>query len=150
MSALDAQSQLPEGWIQVPVAIPREMLPELHAWLGWQLRTCRPVRPWTSAQAMRLLRELSPAALALVQAVVDGGGYVGADALGRSSFRGITGPITKSVGRLIAQGVLPPDTQSPVCTVLADRVSQRASGFSMDERWLPVFSACLAEVQADG
>lgn len=77
-------------------------------------------RTWTVRDARTLFADLAEPQRRLVQALVDADGAVAAAHLpdllgpGRTSLRGLTGPITKALQRLEQQGVLPAGLPRPV------------------------------------
>lgn len=62
-----------------------------------------------------------------------------------NQIRGITGPITKAVKRLVARGVLRPGLQSPVRPVYDpnNRAFQRVRAFKMDSGDVASFNAAV-------
>lgn len=106
---------------------------------------------WTVERARALLARLAPRQHTTIELVVDNGGYVSSDRLrraladSREQLRGLTGPISKHVNRLSANGVLPAGTAPPTTTDYdtENPSFQRARGIQMNERLVPVFRAAL-------
>jgi hypothetical protein len=107
---------------------------------------------WTIDYAEALLRDLASAALGLLNAVVAGGGRIDADDLrgsdGGRSLRGLTGPITKAMERLVRAGRLPVGLPIPVSAEYdpAVRAWQRTKDFVMPSELVPTFEAAFARI----
>ncbi len=113
---------------------------------------------WTPVAAAMLLAELAPPQVALLARLTHDGGRSTADtvraALGRapgSTLRGLTGPVTRAVGRLIRRGVLGPDMTSPVRATYDGSV--KATHFVLEPAALGPLVQALADhrdLESDG
>lgn len=78
----------------------------------------RPVSSWTPGYASRLYAELAEPQRRVLHALVEGGGTLAAAdlhrLLDRGTFRGLTGPVTKTLDRLTRSGALPPGLPRPL------------------------------------
>jgi len=102
---------------------------------------------YTVERAKTLLARLAPKQHAALKLLVDAGGQVGQEEL-RASFgnengqiKGLTGPISKHVKNLIAEGVFPEGTEPPTNTDYDPMVRsyQRAGGMHMDAEHVVIF-----------
>jgi len=109
------------------------------------------VAGYTVDRAKALLRRLASRQRDAIEVVVECGGRAEGDVL-RARFaneqgqiRGLTGPISKHVKRLIAEGVLPEGTAAPTTTEFdPDNASfQRAGAIKMDADLVLVFREAL-------
>ena len=109
------------------------------------------VAGYTVDRARTLLRRLAARQREAIETVVEHGGRAEGDVL-RAQFaneqgqiRGLTGPISKHVKRLIAEGVLPEGTEAPTKTEYdPDNASfQRAGAIEMDAELVPIFREAL-------
>ena len=117
-----------------------------------------PVKPemlapeWTVDDAEVLLRDLASGARGLLSAVVAGGGRIDADDLrgsdGGKSLRGLTGPITKAIERLVGAGRLPDGLSAPVWAEYDPTVRawQRTKDFVMPSELVPTFKAAFDRI----
>jgi len=104
--------------------------------------------------AKAVLHKLASPQRTVIELLVANGGHVSVHdvrvALGRQSadtLRGLTGPISKHVNRLIAQGVLPAGTLPPTVTKYDNTAgTQRAQRFWMESELVPVFEAALSAI----
>jgi len=110
------------------------------------------VEGWTVERARALLARLASKQRAALTMVVEGDGRVDGDDL-RGAFgnaggqvRGLTGPISKHVNNLIAEGVLPVGTRPPTTTEYDpdNRSFQRTLGLIMRAELVPVFRDAMA------
>jgi hypothetical protein len=103
---------------------------------------------WTQEYADVYVGALGWSARHLVGEVVKAGGKLDAKKLrgpdGNRSLRGLTGPLTKVMKRLVAEGKLPPGLPGPVEPDYYPVASwQRAPGFKMAPELVPLFAAAL-------
>lgn len=108
---------------------------------------------YTAAEATALLDDLAARQRGLLEQVAGWDGVLPAEELrdaAGTQIRGITGPITKAVKRLIAAGVLRPGLQSPVRPVYDpnNRAFQRVRAFKMDSGDVASFAAAVRAAAA--
>lgn len=103
-------------------------------------------------EATALLDDLAERQRGLLEQVSDWDGVLPAGELrvADNQIRGITGPITKAVKRLIAKGALRPGLQSPVRPVYDpnNRAFQRVRAFKMDSGDVASFNAAVRAARA--
>lgn len=107
---------------------------------------------FTAVEAAALLDDLAERQRGLLEQVAAWDGVLPAGELrdADSQIRGITGPITKAVKRLIDKGALRPGLQSPVRPVYDpnNRAFQRVRAFKMDSGDVASFNAAVQAARA--
>lgn len=102
---------------------------------------------FTAGEAAALLDDLAERQRDLLEQVAAWDGVLPASEMrdADNQIRGITGPITKAVKRLIAKGALRPGLQSPVRPVYDpnNRAFQRVRAFKMDSGDVASFNAAV-------
>ncbi len=119
-----------------------------------------PVQPevlepaWDADTAEVLLRDLHKSALGLLRLMAQHHGRVTSDVVRKDpeqSLRGLTGPITKAMQRLVKAGRLPEGLPHPVATEYDPniRAYQKAIAFSMPAAMVPAFAAAFERIEAN-
>ena len=114
----------------------------------------RPVGSWTAELAARLYADLAGPQRRVLRALVQRGGTLTAEELrellDRGSFRGLTGPVTKTLDRLTRSGVLPPGLPRPVRSRYGDDQLgyRRLDALEIPGEALPAWTAALGNLPA--
>ena len=118
----------------------------------------QPVQPevltpqWTTELAEVLIRDLGTAARRLLRESALAGGRIDAAVFrgreGDQSLKGLTGPITNAMARLIKSDKLPEGLPTPVHAEYdpAARAWQRTIAFSMPAELVPLFKAAFEHI----
>lgn len=114
----------------------------------------RPVGSWTAELAARLYADLAGPQRRVLRALVQHGGTLTAEELrelmDRRSFRGLTGPVTKTLDRLTRSGLLPPGLPRPVRSRYRDDQLgyRRLDALEIPGELLPAWTAALGHLPA--
>ena len=116
----------------------------------------RPVGSWTAELAARLYADLAVPQRRVLHALVRHGGTLTAEELrellNRDSFRGLTGPVTKTLDRLTRSGLLPPGLPRPVRSRYGDDHLgyRRLDALEIPAEVLPAWTAALGNLPVAG
>jgi hypothetical protein len=118
---------------------------------GGTMTTAVPTPMWTVDMAAALLQSLAEGPVRAIRTALHGNGWVPADLVRGSSgsLKGrITGPITKTMARLVRAGVLPKGLPPPLVAEYdpAVRGYQPTRGFRMTDELLDVFTAAFQQL----
>jgi len=109
---------------------------------------------WTTELAEVLVRDLGAAARRLLRETARADGRIDAATLrgpeGDRTLKGLTGPITKAMARLVKSGKLPEGLPVPVDAEYdpATRAWQRTIAFSMPPALVPLFRAAFERLDS--
>ena len=140
------------GELDVLAKVAERLQAEFPAGLHSEVTTLE-YKGYTVERARLLLARLASKQRAALKLLIDGDGTVGQEVL-RAAFgnetgqlKGLTGPISKHVKNLIAEGVLPEGTKPPTSTEYdpAVRSYQRAGGIHMDAELVVIFRLAFDE-----
>jgi serine/threonine-protein kinase HipA len=114
----------------------------------------RPASSWTAELAARLYANLSGPQRLVLRALVQRGGALTAEELrellDRGSFRGLTGPVTKTLDRLTRSGLLPPGLPRPLRSRYGDDQLgyRRLDALEIPREALPAWTEALGDLPA--
>jgi hypothetical protein len=106
---------------------------------------------WTVSSAENLLRRLAGPQRSLLTLIVEQGGVADGASLRQhlgnetGSLKGLTGPISKHVKKMIRDGFLPEGTPAPTTTIYdpENPSYQRAGGIRMEPELVDIFRTAL-------
>ena len=140
-----------EGPLDVLASIANELNERYPSTIASTVTPATAAAGWTVETARILFTGLAPKQREALRLVVSRDGFADGQTL-RAAFandngqiRGLTGPISKRVKKLIAEGVLAPGAEPPTTTQYdADNPSlQRAGGIRMRSELVPIFRQAI-------